>query len=265
MKLKGRVAIVTGGGRGIGREIAMAYAEEGADLTVVARTIAEVEQVAKEIEALGRRALAISTDVRREEQVDQMVKSTLEKFDKVDILVNNAGGVFGAVMIPVWNISLQQWQTTLGVNLKGTFLCIKAVVPHMIKQHSGSIINLSTYMAQPGERAAGFGAYAASKFGVEGLTAVLTEELAEHNIRVNTLRPGGPVATRNVLDSVDVTKVELPYGPVVRTDIVKHLALFLASDDSVGMTGESLECKKWNLEHGYGDASQYWYGPAKKY
>jgi NAD(P)-dependent dehydrogenase (short-subunit alcohol dehydrogenase family) len=265
MKLENKVAVITGGGRGIGREIAMAYAEEGADVTIAARTITEIEAVAEEIKALGGKALAVSTDVRLEEQVNHMVCRTLKEFGKIDILVNNAGGVFGTAMHPVWDITFQQWQTVLEVNLTGTFLCLRAVAPQMIRQKSGSIINVSTGVAQPGISAVGFGAYAAAKCGVERLTKVLAAELATSNIRVNTLDPGGPVATRNVLDVVDVTTVKLPEGPVVRPNIVRPLAVFLASDDSVGITGESFNCKRWNLEHGFGDASQYWYSPARKY
>lgn len=257
MRLKGKVAIVTGGGRGIGREIAMLYAEEGADVTVTARSRSEIEAVAEEIKALGRRALAIVTDVREESQVNEMVHHTLGEFGKIDILVNNAGGALGTVLCSVWDLSLQQWREVLDTNLTGTFLCCKAVLPQMIKQRGGIIINVSSAMGQRGR--AGFGAYSAAKFGVEGLTQVLAAELAAYNIRVNSLCPGGRVATPSILKQPSIPNV-----PLLRTDIVRPLVLFLASDDSTGRTGEHFDCKEWNQEHGFGDISQYLYQPPNK-
>ena len=263
MKLENKVAIVTGGGRGMGREFALAYAEEGADVAVVARSVGEIEAVAKEIRALGRKALAIPTDVRKEDQVNQMVNRTLEEFGKIDILAAIAGGSFGAALVPLWELTLELWQTNVDINMTGTFLCIKAVVPHMMKQKSGSIILMSSWEAQPRSWASGFAAYAPTKWGIEGLKEVCAAELAPYNVRVNALRPGGPTATHEVMDSVDVTKYDLRRGPVVRPDIVRPVAVYLASDDSASITGESFECKRWNREHGFGDASKYWYEKAK--
>ena len=117
MRLKGKVAIVTGGGRGIGREIAVLYAEEGADVTVTARSLTEIEVVAEEIRALGRIALAIPADVSLEDQVKEMVRYTLDEFGKIDILVNNAGGAFETAHRSVWDLSLQEWQAVLDINL----------------------------------------------------------------------------------------------------------------------------------------------------
>jgi NAD(P)-dependent dehydrogenase (short-subunit alcohol dehydrogenase family) len=124
----------------------------------------------------------------------------------------------------------------------------------MIKQHGGSIITLSSGMGRAGK--AGFGAYSAAKFGIEGLTQVLAAELAPFNIRVNALQPGGIVAVRTILKEKDVDpKI------CIRADIVRPMAVFLASDDSAGVTGQSLSCAEWNAEHGFGDRSQYLYSP----
>jgi len=266
----GKVALVTGGGRGLGRQIALAYAEEGADVAVAARTVAEIEAIVKEIRAFGRRALAILTDVRQEDQVNQMARRTLEEFGKIDILVNSAGGGMGSRFGSLWKQSVEQWQLILDVNLTGTFRCIKAVVPQMIKQKRGVIINLSSWTGRPGEHPVGFGAYGISKWSIEGLTQLLAAEVANFNIRVNAIRPGGPTATPDVIGRGDLTEEQLNFlnqikhGPLVRPDIIRPLALFIASDESAGINGESLEAKEWNLEHGFGDASEYRYVPTTK-
>ena len=181
----GKSALVTGGGKGLGREIALAYAEEGADVAIGARTTADIERVAAEIGHLGRRALAIPCDVREEEQVTRMVQRTVGEFGKLDILVNGAGsdGVVG----PVWETTIAQWQTVFDAYLTGTFRSIRAAIPQMIKQRQGIIINLSSWVGQPGERPIGFGAYAIAKWGIEGLTQLLAAEAAPYNIRVNAI------------------------------------------------------------------------------
>ena len=254
VKLKGKVAIVTGGGRGIGRQMALAYAEEGAAITLAARTAAEVEAVAGEIKALGGRALAVPTDVSVEAQVDNLVESTMSEFGRIDVMLANAGGTLGSRKRPVWELSLGQWQLVLDINLTGTFLCARAVAPIMIKQQCGSIITLSSGMGRAGK--AGFGAYSAAKFGIEGLTQALAADLAPFGIRVNALQPGGVVAVRTILKEKDVdTKI------CIRDDIVRPLAVFLAGDDSAGVTGQSLSCAEWNAGHGFGDRSQYLYSP----
>jgi len=269
-KLKDKVAIVTGSGRGLGQEIALAYADEGADVVLTARTVADIESVAEGIRALNRRALAIPTDVRREDQVNQMVQRTIAEFGKIDILVTAAGGSFKTLDTKVCEQSLENWQLLLDINLTGVFLCIKAVVPQMVKQNSGSIINISSWVGQPGSRPTGFAAYSITKFGIEGLTHLAAAELEDYNIRVNALRPGGPVATSALLDAAELTEErlrvisQLRHGPVVRPDIVRPLAVFLASDDSAKITGQSLECKQWNREHGFGDESQYYWSPDKQ-
>jgi len=269
-KLKGKVAIVTGSGRGLGMEIALAYAEEGADIVLTARTVTDIEAVAASIRALGRRALAVPADVRQEDQVNQLVQHTVDEFGRIDILVNGAGGSFKTLYSTLWEQSLENWKLLLDINLTGVFVCLKAVAPRMIKQGYGNIVNISSWVGQPGSRATGFAGYAIAKFGIEGLTHLAAAEFEEYNIRVNALWPGGPVATSALLDAAPLTpeRIEmlekLRRGPIVRPDIVRPLAVFLAGDDSAGITGQSLECKRWNKENGFGDESKYYWSPEQR-
>lgn len=234
MKLKDRVAIVTGSGRGMGREIALVFAEEGANLLLAARTKPEIEAVAQEVKALGRKALAVPTDIRVEEQVERMVQKAVDEFGKIDILVNNAGGSFGALKTMVADLSLADWKTVLDINLTGAFLCSRAVVRRMMEQKSGVIINITAGMGQRGK--AGMGALCAAKFGLEGLTQAMARELVPFNIRVNALKPGGGVATKQTESHADREQENL-----LPPAIIREAAVYLASDDSAGGTAQSLE------------------------
>jgi meso-butanediol dehydrogenase/(S,S)-butanediol dehydrogenase/diacetyl reductase len=201
MKLEGKVALVTGAGRGIGRGIALALAGEGADIAVVETdrldsafnqySVKEIngyqsaQKVVKEIEALGRRAIAIEADVTKWDQVQAAVKQTIEELGQVDILVNNAGVVS---ITPVDEMEEEAWDITMGVNAKGVFLCSKAVIPHMKQRGGGKIINTASIAGKNG-----FGTlvhYCASKFAVVGFTNALAKELAGDNITVNAICPG---------------------------------------------------------------------------
>lgn len=242
MKLKNKIAIVTGAGRGIGRAVALAFAKEEADLIVVSRTLSEVMETAKQVENLGRQALALRVDVSKWEDVDNMVNLTLQKFGKIDVLVNNAG-ILGPVGTLVEN-DVNKWIKTVNVNLIGTFLCCRAVLPIMIKQRNGKIINLSGGGAlYPRPH---FSAYATSKAAVVRLTETLAEEAKKFNIQVNAIAPGAiktrlhdqvlaagesaggkALAESEKVKEKGGTPVELPAG----------LAVFLASDESNGLTG----------------------------
>ena len=206
MKLKDQTAIVTGAGRGIGRATALAFAHEGANVVLAARTVSEIEAVAEEIQKTGREALAVPTDVANKSEVQSMVQKTLERFGKVDILVNNAG-VAGTSPIP--KITEELWDLNLAVNLKGVFLCTQAVFSHMCEQGHGHILNISSLAGRhPGAR---YGAYCAAKFGVSGFTGVTNNEGLSHGVKATLVEPG-PVDTKMRRDNHkdDLSKLAQP-------------------------------------------------------
>ena len=190
MKLKDQVGIITGGGRGIGRAIALTFAREGASVAVVARTESEIESVAKEIRELGAKAIAIKTDVSDEDQVEAMVQKVLDEFGRIDMLVNSAGFAKHAY---IQDIPTDVWDLTMNVNLRGIMLCTRAVFRNMIKQQSGYIINISSGAGKRGS--AEYGTYSTSKFGVMGFTECLAAEGRQYGIKASVICPG-PVATR---------------------------------------------------------------------
>lgn len=239
MRLKDKVAIVTGSARGLGREIALAYAEEGANLVLADITQNELESVAQEVIALGRKAIAIPTDVSIEERVNRMVQKTIDALRRIDILVNNAGGSLGSYMTMICDLSVTDWSAVINTNVTGTFLCSRAVLRHMMQQKSGIIINLSSGM---GTRArAGMGAYSAAKFAIEGLTQAMALETSSFNIRVNAIGPGGRTATPSMLKK----RTEMPLEQMLQPRIIRELAIYLASDDSAGITGQSFRAVTW--------------------
>lgn len=206
MKLENRVAIITGGGRGIGRATALTFAAEGADIVLAARTDSEISAVAEEVRALGRRALAIPTDVQHKTAVDAMVAQTLETFGKVDILVNNAGV---AIHNPIPKIREEDWDVTMAVNLKGVFLCTQAVFGLMCEQQSGHIVNVSSVSGKYGH--VNGGAYCASKFAVVGFTETINNEGRTHGVKASVVCPG-PVDTKMRRDNHP-------------DDVIEHLTL----------------------------------------
>jgi len=185
LPLAHQAALVTGASRGIGRGVALALARAGADVALAARTVPDLEQVAEKVRALGRRALVVPADVRDDRSVHVMVEQTLEEFGRLDILVNNAGlGHFG----PIDELTLEQFDEMLGVNLRGPFLCIRAVVPAMKRQGSGAILNIASVaglVANPN-----LAGYNATKFGLMGLSEACMLELRHSGIKVSTICPG---------------------------------------------------------------------------
>lgn len=237
--LEDKVAIVTGGGRGLGKSMALAFAEAGADVVVTARTTSEIEQVAAQIEKLGRKALAVPTDITKEDQVQAMVDKTVARFGKVDILVNNAGI---SVVKPLVEQSLDEWNSVINTNLTAVFLCCRAVGPHMIKQKKGKVINISSIAGVRGGTGVFIG-YSATKAGVNNFTKALAVEWARYNINVNAIAPGrfstelshevhdDPETQNKILKKIALRRVAEPWeiGP---------LAIYLASPASDFMTGE---------------------------
>ena len=192
-RLAGKVAVITGATRGIGRGIALTLAREGADVVVAGRTAKEmshmpgtIHTVADEVRSLGRRALAIQVDVSEEEQVKDMVRRTIDEFGRIDILVNNAGIVVNVK--PLWEVTKEEWDRIVAVDLTGTFLCCKYVVPHMIEQKSGKIINMGSIQGRQGLR--GQAPYGACKAAIHNFTLALAKDVAEYNINVNAVGPG---------------------------------------------------------------------------
>lgn len=235
--LSNKVAIVTGAGRGIGKAIALAYANAGAAVCCAARTTAEIEQTAIEIEVNGQRALAIRTDVTQRESVKHMVKSTIDAFHRLDILVINAGVNFDRK--PVEESQPDDWQATLDVNLTGAYYCAQAAIPYLKQGGAGKIITVGSGLGHRGipNRAA----YACSKAGLWMLTRVLAQELWPHNISVNELIPG-PVNTAMTAapatrQQESVFNIESEW--IKAPEDVAPLALFLATQPTVGPTAQS--------------------------
>lgn len=233
-RLRGKVAIVTGGGRGLGEQIALAFAEEGAILVVVARTALEIERVAGIIRAGGGRSLALPVDVADEGAVSWMAEETLRAFGRVDILVNNAGTL---VLKPLAEMTIEEWDRVLATNLRGPFLCTRAVLPAMLRQGEGAIINLTSVFGSQAQPLRG--AYAASKFGLEGFSGVLAQELKPYGIRVNLLHPGGIVDTPLAREHL----LRLQPGGWLPPQVIREPAVYLASDPSA--TGLKIEAKTW--------------------
>ena len=238
--LTDRVAIVTGAGRGIGKALALGLAQAGADVVVAARTAAKIERTAAEIRDLGRRALPMPTDVRISEQVANMVKRTLEEFNRIDILVNNAGSGF---LAPALKLSEGGWDAIMRENLKQYFLCSKAVAETMIEQGKGNIINISSMEAL--RATVSNPAYAASKAGIISLTQSLAVEWAPYHIRVNALVPGH-IGTRGVLKLLeenpnfqDMLK-RVPLGRIGEPEDIVGATIYLASDASDYVTGTTI-------------------------
>ncbi len=230
MKLENHVAIITGSGRGIGRATALAFAKEGADIVLAARTETEIASVAEEVEQLGRRALAIPTDVQVKSDVDKMVSQTFDTFVKVDILVNNAGV---AIHDPISKIREEDWDLTMAVNLKGVFLCTQAVFSHMCEQKYGHIVNVSSISGKFGH--VNGGSYCASKFAVIGFTETTNNEGKRHGVKASVVCPG-PVDTKMRRDNHPDDVIE----NLTQPEDVADLILFLASQSPRAHTLETV-------------------------
>ena len=231
MRLKDKVAVITGGGRGIGQAIAQAYAREGAKLALCARSAAELDQTVKELRALDREAEGWICDVSLEEPVKDFIAGVHKKFGRIDILVNNAGVMTRPT--PMTELDIKKWDYTIAVNLRGPFLVTQAVLPIMMKQKAGSIINVSSMIGRGAY--ANFIAYASSKWGLEGFTQTLAAEARSDNIRVNSVEPG-----------YVATKLTGYHGS--KPESVTDVFVFLASDESKAVSGKMLSSSGWKSQ-----------------
>jgi len=261
--LDGQVAIVTGAGSGLGRAIALRLSREGAAIAATDLNAEAAEKLMVEIKAQTKSGLSIQMDVSVEKDVERTVRQTLENFGRIDILVNNAGAGSAGLII---NHSEEDWDRAMRVNLKGTFLCSRAVAKEMIPRKQGRIINISSIGGKSGEEL--IGAYCASKFGVIGLTQVMAKELGRYQITVNAVCPGyiwtpmweslgqwlkeniptlAPLSPREIFEKrvKSVTPLRRPQEP----EDIANLVAFLASEEAKNITGQAINVDGGAMMH----------------
>ena len=231
MKLKNKVALITGGGRGIGKAVATAYAREGAKLALCARSGDELDQTVMELRRLDVEVEGWPCDVSLAEPVKALMANVAKTFGRIDVLVNNAGVMTRPT--PILEVDVKKWDYTIAVNLRGPFLVTQAALPMMIEQKSGSIINVSSMIGRGAY--ANFIAYATSKWGLEGFTQTLSAETRPLNVRVNSVEPGY-VATK--LTGYSGSKPES----------VTDVFVYLASDESKSVSGQMLSASSWKSQ-----------------
>ena len=229
--LQDRVALITGAGRGIGRAIAVAFAREGASVAVTGRSEGRLTPVVDEIQANGGDARAFTLDVTSEDDAARVAEQVVEAWGRIDILVNNAGVIHYGT--PVWATTVEQWDDVMNTNLRGMFLVCRAVVPHMMRQERGVIINIGSSSGRVPE--GDYGAYVASKYGVVGYTASLAHSLRPYGIQVNGLNP-------DWVDT-DMARAELPEGDPdwITQEQMAQAALYLAAHAPKLMTGQFID------------------------
>ncbi|MFC2045253.1 SDR family NAD(P)-dependent oxidoreductase [Chloroflexota bacterium] len=242
LSLEGKVAIVTGAGTGIGQAVALDFARAGADVIVAGRRLPLLEQVTEEIETLGRRSLAVKTDVSQKTDVDNLFAGTIDKFGRVDILVNNAGILSGKSVL---ESTEDEWDRIIDIDLKGCYLCCQAVSGKMIEQRQGNIINVASLGGVSTCGGVSVGVYGIAKAGVIRLTRGLAWELGQYNIRVNAIAPGIVVTemTRDVWTDPEKSQqraMKRPMPRLTEADEIATIALFLASDASSTISGQTI-------------------------
>ena len=250
LSLEGKTIVVTGGGTGLGKEMALAMARAGADLAVASRRMGPIEDVAAAAREIGRRSLAISTDVTDPGQVNRLFQTTLEEFGKVDVLLNNAGIVRAHGGVPIWEITDEDWRLGIDTNLSGAFYCSRAIARHMVERGEGKIINVSSGYGLRGGRDNYM--YACGKGGIVQLTRTLAISLGRHGVTSNCIVPGF-IPT----EGTDRSRMSMPSGkfiPVGRVGEPRELgpvAVFLASSASDYMNGEMFAVDGGGLAGGY--------------
>lgn len=246
MRLKGKKAIVTGAGQGIGRSIALKMAQEGADTAIVEINPDTGANTVREVEALGRRSLSISVDVANRQQVQGMVGRVLQAWRRVDILVNNAGFDRPGNLLKV---NEGDWDAVLGVHLKGTLNCIQAVAPHMIENSYGKIVNVSSVWGRSG--AASEVSYSTAKAGIIGLTKSVAREMGRYQINVNVILPGlilTPTISKMAEKYQNMIIENTPLKRIGQPEEVANVVAFLVSDEASFVTGAAVEVSGgWNM------------------
>ena len=245
-RLENKVAIVTGGGKGIGRGIALTFAREGADVVVCGRTLSALESTVEEIKALGRRSSAITTNVGDKAQVQRLMRRTSEEFGKIDVLVNNAGITRHA---PFLEMTEEDWDAVTDIDLKGVFICSQAVAGHMIERKYGKIVNILSVVAL-GVTDENMANYASAKAGAANLTKVTARVLGKYGINVNAIAPGTILtemsSARRTPEEMEAffeyRKKVAVLGRIGAVADIANLALFLASEESSFISGQIIAC-----------------------
>jgi 3-oxoacyl-[acyl-carrier protein] reductase len=236
MSLNGKIALVTGAAQGIGRDIALGLAADGADVAICDVNLEAAQKTAADIEAKGRKSLAVKANVAASTDVTAMIDQVVEKFGRIDILVNNAGITRDGLILRMKD---EDWDLVLSINLKGAFLCTKAALKHMTKQRAGTIINIASIVGAMGN--AGQANYVASKAGLIGLTKTIAREYANRNVTANAVAPGfiDTAMTQALTDQVraDLAK-QIPLGRLGSSEDVANAVRFLASTSAAYITGQ---------------------------
>ena len=238
--LEGKIALITGGGRGIGKSVAMAFAREGSDIVITARTDAQLNAVAEEIRSLGRSCVAVAADISSENDIERVFKHTFDEFGRVDILVNNAGI---AIDGPFVEISMEDWDQTINVNLRGAALCAKAAICDMLKRGEGVIINIASAAGLRG--LPGNAAYSASKGGLIAMSHAVADELRGSGVRVNIICPG-PIETEMLMQSKLRDFLLKNKESLLPPEDIAGAALYLASDLSGGLNSQVITVRNTN-------------------
>ena len=236
MSLNGKIALVTGAAQGIGRDIALGLAADGADVAICDVNLEAAQKTTSDIEAKGRKSLALKANVASSAEVTAMIEQVIEKFGKIDILVNNAGITRDGLILRMKD---EDWDLVLSINLKGSFLCTKSALKYMTKQRSGTIINIASIVGAMGN--AGQANYVASKAGLIGLTKTIAREYANRNVTANAVAPGfiDTAMTQALTEQVraDLAK-QIPLGRLGSSEDVANAVRFLASPSAAYITGQ---------------------------
>jgi NAD(P)-dependent dehydrogenase (short-subunit alcohol dehydrogenase family) len=249
-RLAGLISIVTGASQGIAEGIAKTFAREGAAVAIASTNLPEAQRVGKEIETAGGSVLVVKTDVTRADQVTTLVQAVLERWGTIDILVNGVGGFHG--MAPITEITEEQWDAVINLNLKSAFLCAKAVAPVMMEKKSGRIINIASQSGiGPNPHAPSYLPYGAAKAGMIGFSKHLAKQLGQYSITVNTVSPGTTVTPRvlKVRDKESLTKIAAlnPLNRLLEPEDTAEAVLFLATREARSITGINMSVNAGTL------------------